>query len=258
MWSVRHFCHGFLAQKVADRVVGGKPQVLVDSAAADAAADAIASAIDNAIRAAETADVVLAGGLTPQACYLTLAEQDLEWDRVTFWLGDERCVPAGDPDANETMIRETLIGPLEAKGTPARLMSPDQTLDPAAMAYEYAEAIADHIGCGPGDPPAFDFVLLGLGEDAHTASLFPGSKLLSAEGPVVAVTDAPKPPPERITMTFPVFACAREVVVLAVGESKASAVAKACEAPSSEAPASLLHAGSTRLIVDAAAASELF
>ena len=239
-------------------MVGGKPQVLVDSAAADAAAEAMASAIDNAIRAAETADVVLAGGTTPAACYAALAEQDLEWERVTFWLGDERCVARGDRQANETMVREKLIGPLEEKGTPANLIAPDQSLDPAAMAYDYAELIAERVGCGPGDPPAFDFVLLGLGEDAHTASLFPGSKLLSAEGPVVAVTDAPKPPPERITMTFPVFACAREAVVLATGQSKASAVAAACEAPSSEAPASLLHAASTRLIIDPAAASELF
>lgn len=239
-------------------MVGGKPHVLVDSSPTDAAAEAIASAIASAASAAGSADVVLAGGSTPADCYLALSEQDLPWDRVTFWLGDERCVPDGDPQANAAMVSKTLISPLEARGQAVELIAPDQSLDPAAMAYDYAERIDELVGCGPGEPPVFDFILLGLGEDAHTASLFPGSQLLSAEGPVVAVTSAPKDPPERITMTFPVFAAAREVVVLATGEGKAEAVAQACGAPSSEAPASLLHADVTRLIVDDAAASRLF
>ncbi|HUZ34784.1 MAG TPA: 6-phosphogluconolactonase [Streptosporangiaceae bacterium] len=182
--------------------------------------------------AAGTASLVLTGGGIGTAVLSQLAvapaRDAVDWRRLDIWWGDERFLPAGHPERNETGARQALLCHLDAD--PARVHAmpgtdgPDGD-DPEAAAARYADALAaaarpeDH-----GPVPSFDVLLLGIGPDAHVASLFPGLPALYDERPVVAVRGAPKPPPTRLTLTLPAIQCAREVWVLAAGAEKASAV----------------------------------
>lgn len=159
--------------------------------------------------------LVLAGGNTPKRCYELLAGADVQWGRVTVLFGDERCVPPFHPDSNYRMARESLLGRV-APATVHRIageLGPDQ----AAAAYDRVV----------GAVAPLDVVLLGAGEDGHTASLFPGHPELQAQGWAVGVRNAPKPPPDRVSLTLPALQGARQVIVLATGAGKADAVARA-------------------------------
>jgi len=186
-------------------------EVLPDAAAvAHAAAEAVRDALAGGART-----LVLAGGTTPGAAYLELAGMDVEWGRVAVLFGDERCVPPGDPASNYRMARETLLSrvdPATVHRMPAEL-GPDE----GAALYEPVVASLQPL----------DIVLLGVGEDGHTASLFPGHPAVQADGLVVGVREAPKPPPERVSLTLGALRSARLVLVLATGEGKAEAVALA-------------------------------
>jgi 6-phosphogluconolactonase len=177
---------------------------------AEAGARAIAMALQQGART-----LVLAGGTTPARCYELLAEMEVEWGRVTVLFGDERCVAPDDPDSNYRMAREKLLD----KVAPASVLRMPAELGPDEGAREYARTIA---GLVP-----LDVVILGVGEDGHTASLFPNHPLLKATGLVVGIKDSPKPPPERVTLTLPAIQGARQVIVLAAGKGKAEAVALA-------------------------------
>jgi 6-phosphogluconolactonase len=181
--------------------------------------------------------VVLAGGTTPKRCYGLLAQLDLEWGRVTILFGDERCVRPDHPDSNYRMAREALLD----RVAPATVHRIPGELGPDEAAGLYAHVVA---GLTP-----LDVVLLGVGEDGHTASLFPGHSALGADGWAVGIRDAPKPPPQRVTLTLKALRAARRVIILATGAGKADAVAKAKRG---EVPSGMI--AGARWLVDRSAA----
>ena len=231
-------------------------RVTVTGAAAEAAgvaAERLAEAITAGRRAGRAVHLSLAGGSTPRAAYERLAALVEDWEGVELWLGDERLVPSDDPESNYRMLAESLLDPT---GAIAHAVPTEGSAERAASAY--ADLIRERVPAGLDGIPALDFALLGLGEDGHTASLFPDAPALEASGEIcVAVHDAPKPPADRVTLTLDVLRGARGAGILAVGDAKARPVAAALEGPSARVPASLLAAGPLELILDEAAAREL-
>jgi 6-phosphogluconolactonase len=207
-------------------------------ATAEEVAAAAAQQIAHALRGGARS-LVLAGGTTPRRCYEILAGLEVEWGRVAVLFGDERCVAPEHPDSNYRMAREALL----AHVAPATVYRMPAELGPEEGAREYArvvEAVAP-----------LDFVLLGVGEDGHVASLFPGHPLLKAAGLTAGIRDSPKPPPERVTLTLGAIRDARQVLILATGAGKADAVARARRA---EVPSGMI--AGARWLIDRAAAGQ--
>ena len=201
---------------------------------AAAAATDIAEALREGARS-----LVLAGGTTPQRCYELLAQMEVEWGRVTILFGDERCVHPDHPDSNYRMARETLLD----RVSPATVHRMPAELGPDEGAGLYAHIVAS--------VAPLDVVTLGVGEDGHTASLFPGHAALKASALVVGIRDSPKPPPQRVTLTLPALQRARRVIILATGAGKAEAVAKARRG---EVPSGMI--AGARWLIDRAAAGQ--
>lgn len=203
--------------------------------------------------------VVLTGGTIAEEVHRAAAalESDVvDWTRVDFWWGDERYVPAGSGDRNDRQAGLDLLDVVGADPARVHAMPSADGVppDPEAAAAAYAEEVERH-GAG-----TFDLVLLGLGPDGHVASLFPGSTQLDVDDrATVAVTDSPKPPPERISLTFRALSSTEEVWFLVSGESKADAVARALaeEGSTQETPARGITAPSATWWLDEAAASSL-
>ncbi len=211
-------------------------RVLDDPAAvAAAAADLVAVAVGGGART-----LVLAGGSTPRRAYDVLAARPLPWGRVTVLFGDERCVPADDPESNYRMARESLLDHVHP-GTVHRMAG---ELGAEAAAALYDEVVRR--------VPPLDLVLLGVGPDGHTASLFPGHPALLDTACAVAVHDAPKPPPDRVSLTLPALRRARRVIVLATGRDKAEALRLAARG---EVPAGMIP--DAEFLLDRAAAELL-
>ena len=180
----------------------------------------IAAELRSSIGLGGTATLCLAGGTTPRKTYEALAAMPsvVDWSKVVFYFGDERCVAPDHPDSNFRMASEALFGPLRiAPESVRRMRGEDPDHDGAARAYE-AEL-----------PESFDVLVLGIGEDAHTASLFPGSAALAERTRRVVHVVGDKPPPDRLTLTPPAIENARLVLVLATGRGKAPAVRRALE-----------------------------
>jgi|GEM_PF-11235 len=179
--------------------------------------------------------VALTGGTvgiaTLRAVATSPVRDAVDWSGVHLWWGDERFLPDGDPDRNETQARSALLDAL-GDALPAAHVHPfpapsDAVPDGETAARLYAAELRAH-ATGDGLTPQLDVVLLGMGPDGHVASLFPGrSSLYEASLLVVAEHDSPKPPPERVSLTFPLLRSAREVWVVAAGAEKAPAVARA-------------------------------
>ena len=175
-----------------------------------------------------------------------------------FW-ADERCVPLADPRSNARLAQVELLDRLRIP--PARQHVIEGSLGPEAAAAAYEEDLKTAFGAR--GLPVFDLVLLGLGEDGHIASLFPGHPALAETTRWAApVWDAPKPPPERVTLTLPVLNQARHILVAAAGDGKAAAAAQCCAPPAADAaplPARRLApaAGELRWLLDRAAAAQL-
>lgn len=169
-------------------------------------------------RAAGDFHVVLAGGSTPKAVYRRLAGMDLGWHRWHVWYGDERCVATDHPDRNSLMAMEEWLSKVAIP--PAQIHPMPAELGAVEGAARYGRMLS-----GVGD---FDLVLLGLGEDGHTASLFPdhhwGEAADAAD--TLAVFGAPKPPPERVSLSAHRLARAKKVIFLVTGEGKREAVAR--------------------------------
>ncbi|TDC70875.1 6-phosphogluconolactonase [Actinomadura sp. GC306] len=251
------------------------PEVLLhrdQGVLAEAAAARLVTRIADAQAARGTASVVLTGGGVGTAVLAALgagaARDAVDWARLDVWWGDERFLPAGDPERNETGAREALLDrvPLDpARVHPMPAADGPDGADPEAAAARYADELlfAAHPGAAPRSAfavPAFDVLMLGVGPDAHVASLFPGQPAVAEERrAAVAVHDAPKPPPTRITLTFPVLRAAREVWVLAAGESKADAVRLGLSgADPAQAPVAAARGRErTLFLLDTAAASRL-
>lgn len=243
------------------------PEIIVhDNASllAKAAAARLVTRLVDAIAASGHAHLVLTGGGIGTAVLTELAASPardaVDWRRVDFWWGDERFVPAGHPDRNETGARNALLDLIDTD--PARVHpmpgpdGPDGD-DPEAAAERYAGELK--AAARAGDVPVFDILLLGIGPEGHVASLFPGMPAIGDARPVVAVRDSPKPPPVRISLTFGPITGAREVWILASGAEKAGAVAGAAQDTD---PARLPAAGArgaerTLFLIDEAAAGKL-
>lgn len=232
---------------------------------ADAAAARLLTAILDAQARRGTVDLVLTGGSMGSAILSSLGatpgHEALDWSRVSLWWGDERFVPAGDPDRNETKAREALLDsvPLDPANVHAMAPSDGPYADVDAAADGYAKDLA--AAAGPGqEVPDLDIVMLGVGPDAHIASLFPEHPALHDQrGSTVGVHGSPKPPPLRVSLTFDALRSAREVWFLVSGEDKAGAVGLALSgAGELQAPAGAVRGRlATLWLLDAAAASKV-
>jgi 6-phosphogluconolactonase len=225
-------------------------RVLPDAeAVARHAADMIAGRIGDARREGRDLHIALAGGNTPRRAYELLADIEGSWTHVHLWLGDERCVPADHPESNARMVRESLHA--HARAEPPSLHPLRSPAIPEDAAWGYGLEIHERVPDG-----VFDIVLLGMGPDGHTASLFPGHPVLDVrEAPVAPVRGAPKPPPERVTLTLPVLRRARYTLLLATGAEKREALARALAGDAS-IPLALLGDGLDEVACDAAAAPD--
>jgi 6-phosphogluconolactonase len=183
---------------------------------AEAVTGIIVKQSEHAIRERDAFLMVLAGGSTPAAIYKLLSRTDCTWEKWHIYFGDERCLPRGSTDRNDSMASDLW---LDHVGIPAeQIHRIPAELGAQAGAEAYAETLA-----GVGD---FDLTLLGMGEDGHTASLFPGDPAgASPQAPdALAVSDAPKPPPQRISLSAHRLAQSRNVKVLVTGAGKRNAV----------------------------------
>lgn len=190
--------------------------------------------------------VALAGGSTPRRAYELAAGLAPDWHRVDVWLGDERCVPPDDRRSNLRLVREALVSRLERR--PSVHPVPTQ-LEPADAAAAYAASLRG---------TTLDLVLLGIGPDGHTASLFPNDPALDElSRPAVAV---PRADVDRVTVTIPPLSASETVVFLVAGSEKADAVARGFGGePDRATPASLVRSasGTTIALLDRAAAAHL-
>jgi len=231
-------------------------RAIVIRATPEGAAEEAARRIARAVRAARAergvAHLALAGGATPRRTYELLGPLVGDWDGIQLWFGDERAVPPEDPRSNYRMVRESLLS--GARIPPEQVHRIRGELPPAEAAEAYAAELRRHVASGADGIPVLDVALLGLGEDGHTASLFPGDPLIEARGLLCRAVRAPVPPRDRVTLTLDVLCAARCVLLLAIGAGKARAVRAVLCGPDPRVPASLLAEGATTLIADAAAA----
>jgi 6-phosphogluconolactonase len=214
--------------------------------------------VNDAVTQRGGCSLVLSGGSTPRPALERLASvyrDSLPWDRVHLFWGDERFVPADDPQSNTRMAREALVDrvpcpPANVHPIPTGL----PTADAGALRYENTLRAQF-----PGPRPAFDLVLLGLGDDAHTASIFPGSPAIDETSRWVMAIAAPVEPSLRITLTMPALTAASRVLVLVSGAAKATALRRALDpaSPPSQYPAAALQRAGGRVtwFIDRAAAS---
>jgi len=218
-------------------------------------AERIAALVDLALDERDRAHVALSGGITPAAAYRLLNQEHLPWNRVDVVLGDERWVSATDPASNARMLRETLLaegGP----GAQARFHPvPTELPTPEASVDAFERYVRDLC---PGDPPVFDVMLLGLGDDGHTASLFPGTPATQERTRLVTIGAGKGM--ERISLTAPVLSAARQVMFLVSGAGKGEALRRLLD-PAEQAertPAKLVQPQAPVLVLaDAEAAQAL-
>ncbi|MEP7150396.1 MAG: 6-phosphogluconolactonase [Nitrospira sp.] len=208
--------------------------------------------------------VALSGGSTPRALYSILARpsfaQRLDWSKVHFLFGDERGVPPSHPDSNFAMANEVLFTPLRISPTQIHRMRGDEQPETAAAQYE--DTLRRLTATAPGQWPVLDLVLLGMGDDGHTASLFPGTASLTERTRWVVPSVAPQGTRSRLTLTLGVINHASVILFLVTGLNKAHILRRVIERPPMDPvlyPAELVQPESGRLLwyLDQAAASEL-
>ncbi len=228
------------------------------------AADFVVWTGEQAVKGGGTFRLALAGGTTPKAMYARLAgsalARRLDWRRVAVFFGDERCVPPDHADSNFRMANETLLKPLNI--APDRVFRMRGEEEPEQAARRYEDDIRKEFGASAPAWPRFDLILLGLGEDGHTASLFPGTPALRERQRLVVPNQAPQGTKQRLTFTVPLINQAHAVVFLVSGKGKAPALKSVLEDPTADAqafPAKLVQPGEGRLMwfLDRAAAAEL-
>jgi 6-phosphogluconolactonase len=197
-----------------------KPRLLRTTDFAAEAAQFVLARLREAIDARGFCRLALSGGNTPRAVHAELARQPdaVPWNHVQITFGDERCVAPDHADSNFRMARETLLEPLRI---PERnVFRIRGEIDPEEAAREYEARLAA-VAARVGEARyVHDLLILGLGEDGHTASLFPGSTALAETARNVIAAIGPKPPPQRVTMTFPLINAARHVAFLVNGADK--------------------------------------
>ncbi|HSJ47902.1 MAG TPA: 6-phosphogluconolactonase [Gammaproteobacteria bacterium] len=213
------------------------------------------------IEARGAAHLVLAGGSTPRQLYRELAQpgrrDQLDWSRIHIYFGDERCVPPDHPDSNYHMARVALLEQVpipeaQVHPIPARM----ETVRRDAAAY--ARELARHAPIGTGGQPRFDLVLLGLGEDGHTASLFPGTCILNERERAVAAVYVPRLKSWRISLTYPALRQARALWILTTGAAKADILGRIWREPDAGLPIqALADLDDLEWHLDAAAAEQI-
>lgn len=170
--------------------------------------------------------VALSGGSTPKALYSLLATAEftsqLDWRQIHLFFGDERCVPPDHGESNYRMVNESLLAKIPIPAANVHRLAGE--IDPALAAADYGAELARFFGLQEETPPRFDLIYLGLGEDGHTASLFPGSSALTERARWVASTYVAKLAAHRLTLTLPVINHAAQVSFLIAGQSKAAMV----------------------------------
>lgn len=199
--------------------------------------------------AREGGNVVLTGGKTPEQAYEEAAKREPDWSKVEVWWGDERCVPPDDENSNYGMAKRSLLDRLERGPSAVHRIRGELGKDEAAAAY--AREL---------DDTQLDLLLLGVGPDGHVASLFPNAPTLRQRKKVLPAEPGLEPFVDRVTLSLPTLASAREILFLLAGEGKADAAARAFAAePSPDTPASLVRAraGRTVAILDRPAAAKL-
>lgn len=186
-----------------------------------------------AIAAGGRFDVALCGGSTPRSLYdelvTPLSAKALDWSRVRFFFGDERCVAPEHEESNFRLARDHLFTPLQIP--PSNIVRMEGELAPDAASERYEAALRERFGVSAPARPRFDLILLGLGADGHTASLFPGTSALRETDRLVTRGRAPTGVTDRLTFTLPLINNAATVLFLVTGASKAPAVRAALEAP---------------------------
>jgi 6-phosphogluconolactonase len=247
------------------------PEVIVHAEAdvlAAAAAARLVTRIVDAQSARGWASVVLTGGRTGTAVLEHVnrspARDAVDWDRVDLYWGDERFLPHGDPERNDTQARAALLDHIAVPAERVHSVEPSDGRfgdDPDAAAQDYAALLAEAAGSGADlAVPVFDVFLLGVGEEGHTASVFPDSPAVHETGrTVVAVRDCPKPPPTRVSLTLPAIRRANEVWLMTTGAAKAASVARALSGASEvELPAAGARGRQRTLwLLDSTAAADL-
>jgi 6-phosphogluconolactonase len=227
-------------------------------AVSERAAAEIVRRLESARRERGIAHLALSGGTTPGRAYELLAREMPSWENIEVWFADERCVGPEDEESNYRMAHETLLEPVSIPEEYVHRMEGE--LGPEEGAERYAQQLIERVGgesANPGEGlPVLDVVVLGIGPDAHIASLFPGASTLhsGAQAVCLPVHDSPKPPPERITLSLPVLRAARRCLLLATTASKSDAVSAMLGQPSDHVPASLLDRDRLSVLVDDAAA----
>lgn len=179
-----------------------------------AVAHRIAASATQAIAARGTFHLVLAGGETPRHCYEKLRHLAVDWAHVQIYFGDERCLPRGDAQRNDTMARETLLAHISIP--PGNIHAIPAELGAREAATRYASLLEN--------AAPLDLVLLGMGEDGHTASLFPGNPATDNMAAAVPVFNSPKPPAERVSLGMGTLNAARQKMFLVAGAGKRSAL----------------------------------
>lgn len=237
----------------------GKIEVLADAPAiAQAGAERFVAAAQRTLGDCERFSVALAGGSTPKAMYQLLAgtyRDRVEWSRVDVFFGDERCVPPDHKDSNYKMAREALLDHVPLGADRVHRIAGERNPPEAAAAYqEILKRVLGSHGI-----PHIDLVLLGMGPDGHTASLFPGTTALEEKQALVTATWVEKLNTWRVTLTAPALNAAVEVVVMAGGAEKVDNLKVALEGPDGSVPIQLVKPSSGQMtwLVNRAASAKL-
>lgn len=251
---------------MARRTRMGDPEVIICRDLADLsarAAERFLALTGKAVNATGRFAVALSGGSTPKGLYALLAtspcRERVPWHGVHFFWGDERCVLPDHRESNYRMVREVLLSKIPIPAENVHRMAGEK--EPQIAAAEYEEEIKTVFGLSSGALPRFDLILLGLGEDGHTASLFPGSDALRETERLVVACYVRQLGAYRLTLTLPVLNAAAHITFLVAGQSKAAVVKQILQG-NSELPAAKVKAAKGRLLwlltQEAAASARLF
>ncbi len=239
-------------------------EVVEPKSFASAVADEIVASIDEILETKERCSLVLAGGRTPSSIYRLLARppivREIRWSAMDLFWGDERWVPQNHQHSNYNMVVETLLSQLG--GDKPRVFPVDTSLSsPEAGAESYNQTIRAAVPVDSNGIPQFDMVVLGVGEDGHTASLFPGSSVLKQSGGICFPAKQPEDGSDRVTLSSATLCAAKRMIFIVKGESKSEVVKRILEGSEScEAlPAKIYEkaTGSVTWFLDSAAAKKL-
>lgn len=235
-----------------------KVEVLPDlKALIDSALQLILSKIDTAIEQQGRFTIALAGGSTPKPLYEAIATQKLPWEKIHVFWGDERYVPPDNSSSNQLMVRRAWLDKVDI---PAANIHPIPTLDgdPAVSAAKYEQHLQEFFQSTPGEFPSVDVNLLGMGDDGHTASLFPNTSALKVSASLITVGNKDGDP--RITFTYPFINASKCVIFVVAGANKKTALSQVFAPTASETtyPSRLIQPqGELWWLLDAAAGSDI-